>query len=983
MSLALFKTGRTRTLVAKKTFNASEAAVGETPADQAFCYPQTELQWFPKAGDPTFAFNVNVVSNDSSSPSGIECIVNLSIVGVGGSTITVSGPSGPMGSWYSMAFGGTMEISLDTEEWCEVDRLSDVDPTRVDLNDGRYFPNWGGPSAYDGLNATRCTFFERAVVGSTVSLQCTFNGTVYGPYTWTVPGTGPYANFQVDYVAESNDQLGIQAFYLIKTSLSETMTSVSDFNGVPIALVGNSISQTDPGGHWSATSAVDTDGNVSLSAQAGPTSVSFKDAPANAQCNIGGAGPILNYDVQANVTAFGQTYGSANVDIWGDHLSTVMIPCAPTGTRTISQWRGAVYLLANTNTWTSPSYAEWTPVRLWLDAPSLLASGDDDSDWRMQVHGQSFKSFTLEQAASTEIAAAAMIPLVGLSLTPMETNWEGYRYLQFTADQNGSLMITTAQLLTKTFNWTVTTPGTAETITLDLCFPDAWNQDSSTLPDIDYRHSRYPLDAAGDVDETSGASSTDSRGFLNDAKGAYWGVSQVTLTLWTTSGVVMNRGHANLIADGGNVYPCAEYLPYQTYQTGGASLVQPGFVMDIGPGKRTDEYYLTHVPSTSWTDRTLSQMATQLSTFPGITATEASTFPDSYWNNNSGAASWLTLSYFDSSNVLKSNIKSLPGPSDIYANALFDQVQAYPGAGNVWNPSGGYDTSHPNVPINSAKCIRSRAAGLVLTQSGKSYNPGKTISIRTDPGGASEGSGTAAKAGYITTSPYAFGGVTSDVFPGSWGADVLQFVGTLENRWSRRVCFLGATTVGETIGLDINGALRHYRAYIDTSGSIILGAAGNSPLGDWSSRDTGLDAVDGDMRITKLGAVRPVGIIYLTSSPGDIHFVQTSDEGRTFTAAMTIASSATTCTFEETRRGLRYFYWIEESGGSYNVFGSILDATLATVRARTATNVTGIDNAKICARESIGDGGVWRIGLFYESGGAAIVKYSTDGINFS
>ena len=60
-----------------------------------------------------------------------------------------------------------------------------------------------------------------------------------------------------------------------------------------------------------------------------------------------------------------------------------------------------------------------------------------------------------------------------------------------------------------------------------------------------------------------------------------------------------------------------------------------------------------------------------------------------------------------------------------------------------------------------------------------------------------------------------------------------------------------------------------------------------------------------------------------------------------------------------------------------------INARLNVLRDWTITNVTGIDNAPIAGRESPAADGSWRIGLFYSSGGAGVVKFSNDGLNFA
>jgi len=54
-----------------------------------------------------------------------------------------------------------------------------------------------------------------------------------------------------------------------------------------------------------------------------------------------------------------------------------------------------------------------------------------------------------------------------------------------------------------------------------------------------------------------------------------------------------------------------------------------------------------------------------------------------------------------------------------------------------------------------------------------------------------------------------------------------------------------------------------------------------------------------------------------------------------------------------------------------------------TIRDWTMTTITAIDGQSIAARESVGNDGAWRIGVFYSSGGSWITKYSPDGLKFN
>lgn len=196
--------------------------------------------------------------------------------------------------------------------------------------------------------------------------------------------------------------------------------------------------------------------------------------------------------------------------------------------------------------------------------------------------------------------------------------------------------------------------------------------------------------------------------------------------------------------------------------------------------------------------------------------------------------------------------------------------------------------------------------------------------------------------------------------------------------------FIGNVLLGKALAYDVSPARTHARAWERHSDNhLMIGLAPNEPTPlVWSDVDTGISTVTlVKLQWLKFGQASLLGVFYSDSS--GLHYMQTADGGTTFTTPMTITSGNTYwgLDFADAPRGVKWFYWLESNG---TIYRGRYDANLNVVEGRTATNITGCDNAAIAVDDSIRAGGEFRIGIFFSAGGMpSFLTAGSDGLNFS
>jgi|GEM_PF-4538850 len=733
--------------------------------------------------------------------SAYYCVASTQVPGQAANTVEVGVGTNPTATVItsSGSLSATLTLVCPVVEYCTIYRLQDVYATATPppfiVNDGRGFPDYSGnfpglcPGGYpDGLEAIGIGFYEVCKSGSSVVVTSS-NGPAVSSETWVCS-----ADFQVDYVitdisGASANCLGNPAGYDVIGSCSTTLTATTDWNG---AQFGGSGTYTNTESYGSVTTSDIGGHSISVSASL----MGYHDTSVVSHISEGWAPPLL-YKTNLKTQYFG---APAPLVVDAEVAPAVAVQNIGSGT-TITQLRqgGTIDQHFHSDPPSSdfdfpyniPVLAQWTPVRFWLDEPALTASKDGFLDWRCQVHGKPFNSFTLTPVATESVLAAQSVTSSTGAITPLVIDWEGFRYLQFTADIGVSLQITTAQGLTKTWSFK------SGSVSLDLCSPTSWNQDSSTLPNLDDRKSRYPLASGATYpDETGQTSSTDGHGNVTDAKGAYWGVFEIATFEFTglTSTQTLHVGTMTLARVSTT---SLTYLPgFQDevlYQIGSASKYVP-FAKVYTDGKLVADFTgLVHVPGTSYTDFCLTDLLNFYSAIPGWTATAAGSFPDSVWHDNTlGFALWAMGSgaYYQSlAWTVAVDMAPVSGSFTVVAQPLYDEVLGYPGIGDAWNgaayPTGLMDKS---LPLPVSKFIRSRCEGITLNKDGTAAS-GATVSIY-DPSGSDlvTSTGISTIYGYQTIAPFIPDSDSVDVCAGATALDA-KFTFNTTPRESRRLSF--------------------------------------------------------------------------------------------------------------------------------------------------------------------------------------------------
>lgn len=811
MSLIYLKTGRSRTLTWSKTisgsdFVGSEGQMGVDPAMNSVV--GGSLTVFFDANSPTTFLKTTGLIGLHPTVGGTGVRITATVVTPAGTfeNESIIDVKQPPNVWTGPALTADLSVTIPVEEWCLMYRFEDIYGASIafpnpavasytrylpySVNDGRTFPDYSllypgrcGVGAADGLASGGICFFEKAVAGAAFTVTATFCG-VTETQAWTVP-----SDTVIDYLVEdftngsANSDQGVISFSATSVCLTG---STLQFEGE------STVSHTDSGGTTQAS-------NI------GGVSISGSGTAVSAQVNQAGTSPI-RYDLTPKLYAFGQDWPgtpvfdvqqAANRGSSGQFEGFTMgTTSAPTS---FSQRRGGGTIIVGVGTQqtiTLPYRAEWCPVRCWLDAPFLASTGDDASDWRVQFRGKAYPGFTIRQAASTEVFAASP-PQSGdvrSGIVPSISNWEGYRFLSFDADQSASLTVTSPQGVSKTYSWTVAAPGTAEAVTLDLSSPSEWTGGSQPgrLPDIDDRQSRFPLDASGNPDETSGASTVDANDEYTDANGTYWGVFKAaSMTVEKAAGSgTLNLGAMSLFRSAdSDLSLLGTFLPYLTEVTGQAAVVMP-FLRLASDFRLCDFPALRHVPGGEWHDFSIADAASTIAAVPGWSATLASSFPDAVWHNASGPAMWLGGggTTIDAASTATQWIHRPIGSSSltVIAQALYDEVSTYPGAGDVWSGFE-YDPDHPETPLRAAKHLRGLADGLVLQSSGV---PSSGQTVRAAASGVDEGSAVSLGDGrYETSLPYGKGSAAATTTLAVPPTPLLVETAVWKNREFHRVSF--------------------------------------------------------------------------------------------------------------------------------------------------------------------------------------------------
>lgn len=169
---------------------------------------------------------------------------------------------------------------------------------------------------------------------------------------------------------------------------------------------------------------------------------------------------------------------------------------------------------------------------------------------------------------------------------------------------------------------------------------------------------------------------------------------------------------------------------------------------------------------------------------------------------------------------------------------------------------------------------------------------------------------------------------------------------------------------------------RHVRGYT-SKGNLQIERSQNSVPFAWDLTPDVIEDVDWSCgRFDRLSEDQTLWLV--CEIAGSIEVFTSTDEGRTFTLSITVASgSKPTLVIGPDRR--RHFFWIDGTaikGRVYDAFGTLLEATFTAV-------ASGVDDQGIAAEVRTVQDGEYRIVLTYVSSGSIIAVESTNSTTFS
>lgn len=327
---------------------------------------------------------------------------------------------------------------------------------------------------------------------------------------------------------------------------------------------------------------------------------------------------------------------------------------------------------------------------------------------------------------------------------PADVVTEGYRYLRLRcrAAVAGNITVQLVHSEGEDKTYTLAVGTTYADREIDLCFPD-------TRPDdIDPQQSRWPLKGFGLPPENSrqhwGFNQFEQMVITVDASLAPLEIDEIAL---------VRRDHGR-----GSILPA--FSPWQTawVATGVDTTSQKAFWWSDADGRHSDRaavFKITPISGPvnynfySITD-TLGQMATPR----GWVLTAGGPFPSDGYHTNSLPGLLLggggvRYDWGPPGAWVHEIDRDYDAPRDVFAQALWHEVQVYPQAGDVWRGAAGdYGVA---TPLRTAKVMRALAWGLTFTGSGP--KAGQLVRFDRHPSGISSGTGLSDVRGEYLTGP--------------------------------------------------------------------------------------------------------------------------------------------------------------------------------------------------------------------------------------
>ncbi|MBX3114382.1 MAG: hypothetical protein KF836_07425 [Fimbriimonadaceae bacterium] len=823
----------------------------------------------------------------------------------------------------------------DVEEWFEV-----IDPIEDSDTDG--FPNYGGDAVKDGITGRSVRFFERLQEGGEMGVSVT--GLVPLTLARTIL-SGDIAEF--GEINHSLDRRG--------SIHAENATALLSITGKVAGL--------------------DVEPNYLRS-----TSSSSFDATTGFELELtkglNESGESYGFCWGVPDTKFkwmGVTFSGSEeleepfqIEFERQFGSTDLIDISGSATEEWSQQAFEAFCVLDGSSQDSVSFDNRTPIRHWLTGESLAESRDQVDDWRMQFRGRKWSAFTIEHAEETVLDDGSSLAgwsgeNVELSLdesvrieveeggfalrtfTPPVVS-ETYRYLEI-----GARSLTTEQapatIKIGSKSWLRKTGEAQEwvTWTIDLCQP------GTTWVEIDEKESRYPLDEFGEVADSGhwGVSRIEQIEFSNLLNAEAYEIRKVAL---------VRKGEAKLSF-------LSTFRQFQLRQQEETDELKIGVWSEVD-GRIADLPSMRKSGATiSWDS--ISDLAESLSGLGGWTIIPGVVPSDGYHTNELEAElAWGAGVVSDDGSLLNGVDLPCSEETNIFAQALWDSVAVFPGAGDVWFSSGEFGAE---TELFSAKILRPQAWGLILGESAP--RSGVLVQLLLDD--ELRGEDTTNSRGWFTTGlPGGLEGFDHHVRRAGTSTDDFSPI----TRWRHRRV-LHELSVAGSVSYDWHLAGLAARANI-TDGGIVLAIKSNGFSAEYSHRLLEFEASSLAIR-WDLG--RELKLIMVTEEEGQIKERTSLDLGENWSMAETLAvGNVRYPALTIHPDGRRFVYWIED--GAVN--GVIRDRSGAVLQSVTEARAD-VEESGLAVGTLDQPGGYMTIELITVEGDSVVSSLSSNGVEFS
>lgn len=851
---------------------------------------------------------------------------------------------------------------------CEIDveEVCDVNVSGTGLTSSIYgvdFPNVGGTATADGVPWAACRFYERALVGGTQTITATMGGASVS-IVETIGST-----WEVQHGLYLECEVGV----LDRTS---TMTISGAINGWTAVGVYS----------YSATAgSVDTTGGglvVVANSAAGLTSNTVEGKITYF--------PPKDWNFDGRLRCFSSAYPDSLDMQWKQSSSSAVTETfAPTFSDSISliKYTGQSDIAGSTD---FETLDQWSPQYCWLKNSDLTTEGEDVLDWRLQFRGFRWEAFKVTQAGSVTIddgtsttgwtaGADTSLSVVSGSVRLTASGGEGSATRAFSPEQylepyrylRVRLSASSAQTIRVTIGssyWDISATTSAADYDLDLC---CGKNQTSGVGEVT---TRYPIDSPGGYP-------------INDPPSTPYGVGygRTHCTSIEVSGVddttTCDVHDIGLLATTRklSILPPFDYRPLGWDSGSDNTYLWPYFLLQCDDRCPLDLPYAgtvdpTGAGSTSITYYTIEQIRDQYDYFPGTTVTNVTQPTDGYHDLDSlaGLLGAAGATYNHASGTWGDWLDiDISAATSLYAQDIWDYVDVFPQAGNVWTGTGAYD--EPTV-LAVSKSLRGRAGGNIFAKGGTPWASAETITQVTDPGAAAAGSATSdtTDGSYLTGSTWGKGGGAHKT---KWAAKSLATSARdLANRQTIWAGFLAGVTKQITVAYAVRPDLMNFRGRV-SAGSATVEAADNA-LTAWAGVGSTVTAEELCL------AVKPYGPILLgVIDAGSYKLYQSTGGSWTLSYIVTSSGVPVNPFTIAGSDGTVFHYW-SDSG---TVKGHRKDGANNSLGGGeyTASGIPTIDEEGLSGAETFGTGGQRVIRLNVIVGGSDATYDSTDGITFT